>query len=243
VGFPHGIQFHNHLHSSYTSLRSDESGKTCKGEEGMSGQNLLRLSGIALLVGGPVYIIFDVLNIFTSQGSDAPSPYAAIFGLLGSIFLIMGLPGFLVRQATKAGILGLIGWIVFLCGALLGTGLLLNAIVFFPLEPQTAQSGLPPAPIFALILTLLATQLVGGVLLGIATIRARIFSSWVGWLLIISSVIAGASFPLDGMINTLVTTGSDLLLMTALAWSGYQLTRTSEPPAQEALAATQTASA
>jgi hypothetical protein len=130
----------------------------------MSSQNLLRLSGIALLAGGPVYIIFDVLNIFTSQGSDAPPPYAAIFGLIGSMLLIMGMPGFLVRQATKVGILGLIGWIVFLCSALLGTGLLLNATVFFPLDPQMAQNGPPPAPFFALLLTMIGTQLVGGVL-------------------------------------------------------------------------------
>ncbi|GHO60412.1 hypothetical protein [Ktedonobacter robiniae] len=47
----------------------------------MSSQNLLRLSGIALLIGGPVSIIFDVPNIFPSQGNDAPLPYAAIFGL------------------------------------------------------------------------------------------------------------------------------------------------------------------
>ncbi|GHO92323.1 hypothetical protein KSF_023710 [Reticulibacter mediterranei] len=101
----------------------------------------------------------------------------------------------------------------------------------------------PPAPFLALLITLLATQLVGGVLLGIATIRARIFQSWIGWLLIVSSVIAAASFPLEGIASTLVTAGSDLLLMAVLAWSGYHLTKTSEPPVQEALTATQTASA
>jgi hypothetical protein len=192
----------------------------------MSSQSLLRLSGIALLVGSVAYIIFDVLSIvFSSPGSDAPSPFAAIFGLIGIMLLIIGLPGILVKQAMKAGTLGLIGWVVFLCSALLGLGLLVNVTVFFPLDSQAAPNGPPPAPVFALIITLLATQLVGGVLLGIATIRAHIFSSWVGWLLIASSLIAAATFPLEGIVNTLVTTGSDLLLMTALGWSGYLLTK------------------
>ncbi|GHO56249.1 hypothetical protein [Ktedonobacter robiniae] len=210
----------------------------------MSGQNLLRLSGIALLVGSPVYIISDVLNIvFNSQASAPPPPLAAIFGLIGIMFLIIGMPGILVRQATKAGTLGLIGWIVFFCSALLGAGLFVGLAVFFQLIPQAAQDGAPPASFFALIITLAATQLVGGILLGIATIRARIFSSWIGWLLIVSSLVSAAAFPLEGIVNTVVTTGADLLLIAALGWSGYSLIQTSEVPAQEAVSATQTASA
>jgi hypothetical protein len=194
----------------------------------MSSHHLLRFSGMALLIGSVAYILFDVLTIaLSSPGSDAPPPYAAIIGLIGLVILIMGMPGILVPQVTKVGTLGLIGWIVFFCSALLGLGLLVNATVFLPLDAQPAPNGPPPAPVFALIITVVATQFIGGVLLGIATIRARIFPSWIGWLLIASSLISAASFPLEGMASTLVTTGSDLLLMAALGWIGYQLAKAS----------------
>jgi hypothetical protein len=214
----------------------------------MSSQNLLRLSGNALLAGSVLYIISDVLNIvFNSQSSDAPPPFVAILGLIATMLLIMGLPGFLVRQARKVGTLGLIGWIVFLCSAMLGIGLLANAAAFLPAMPaqnsQAAQDAAPPVSILAFILAMVVTQLVGGILLGIATIRAHVFSPWIGWLLIVSSVVSAAAFPLEGMVNTVVITLSDLLLFIALGWIGHNLTRTSQDTAQEALSSTRTVGA
>ncbi|MBE3558404.1 MAG: hypothetical protein IMW89_04170 [Ktedonobacteraceae bacterium] len=83
-------------------------------------------------------------------------------------------------------------------------------------------------------LTLTALQLVGGVLLGIATIRAGIFAPWIGWLLIVSAVLSAAAFPLGEMLTTVLSGLSDLTLFIALGWSGYVLLQGERTPVQEA---------
>ncbi|MBO0793398.1 MAG: hypothetical protein J2P36_20935, partial [Ktedonobacteraceae bacterium] len=116
-------------------------------------------------------------------------------------------------------------------------GLYVNALIFLPAVgaqvPQGGQDVAPPASIFAFIIVATLVQLLGGLVLGIATLRARVFPVAIGWLLIASAVLAGLAFPLEGMANTIVSGVSDLLLALALSWSGYLLTKTARTAAQE----------
>lgn len=214
----------------------------------MSSQRLLRLGGGALIVGSVLVIISDALALVIGSPQDSPPPpSAAIFGLLGAMFIVTGLPGILVRQAAKAGLFGLIGWIVFLWNVLSAVTFFTFATVFYPsfypLLPKAIQEGPPPDSMLAFFITLTILGLVSGVLLGIATLRARVFSPAIGWLFIASGIATAAAFPLEGVTFTAISTVSDLLLMTALGWSGYLLIKTSEATAQEALSATQAARA
>jgi hypothetical protein len=58
---------------------------------------------------------------------------------------------------------------------------------------------------------------VGGVLLGIATMRARVFPRWAGLLLIVGLVSLGASF-----VNVFLS-GALVFSMVGLGWIGYAL--------------------
>jgi hypothetical protein len=56
------------------------------------------------------------------------------------------------------------------------------------------------------------------VLLGIATIRARVFSRWAGLLLIVGAVLSPAGFVIG-----IVSAVADMLVFLGLGWMGYTL--------------------
>lgn len=62
---------------------------------------------------------------------------------------------------------------------------------------------------------------VGGVLLGIATMRARVLPRWAGLLLIAAAVLNLIGFSLPD--NTIVTSVASVLLALAFGWFGYAL--------------------
>src|SRR5260370_10363479 len=83
----------------------------------MSSITLYRLRGIALFTGAVLSAIGYFLSVFV-PGNDLQSlisPLSLIFSLvtiLGSMLVLLGLPGMYVRQARRAGILGLLGFLL-----------------------------------------------------------------------------------------------------------------------------------
>jgi hypothetical protein len=63
-----------------------------------------------------------------------------------------------------------------------------------------------------------ALFVLGGVLLGLATMRARVFSRWAGLLLLVGAVLDPVSF-VNGIVGTLAA----VLLTFGLGWMGYAL--------------------
>jgi hypothetical protein len=82
----------------------------------MSTTTSYRLSGIALIVGAVFSAVGYILSAF-SNGTDLQSlisPLSMTFSLLtiiGSLLVLLGLPGVYTRQAKQAGILGLLGFL------------------------------------------------------------------------------------------------------------------------------------
>ena len=72
-----------------------------------------RLSGISLLLGS-LLVALGVIPIFfigDSPTSTMAAP-AALLRVLGGMSTVLGLPGMYVRQAERAGFLGLIGFLL-----------------------------------------------------------------------------------------------------------------------------------
>jgi hypothetical protein len=63
-----------------------------------------------------------------------------------------------------------------------------------------------------------ALFVLGGLLLGIATMRARVFSRWAGLLLIVGAVLNPVSF-VSGIVGTVAV----VLLTFGFGWMGYML--------------------
>jgi hypothetical protein len=157
----------------------------------MSSATLYRLSGFVLIVGSIIDIIGTILdtvinpghNITVQQVLSTSFAIDASLFLVWPVLLVMGLPGPYLRQAARAGGLGFAGFV------LLSLGLLLGGVAFgivqvtdWPYLAQSAPKLLPSGdtgPTSGFLLWIAVPGLLlglGSILLGIATLRAKVFS-------------------------------------------------------------------
>jgi len=137
---------------------------------------LFRISGWFLLLGG---LLMAVTNFHLPMSSVA----AALINLLGGVLLLLGLPALYVRQATQVRWIGLVGLII----------IWLDTLIFPVL--QGGIGGLVPAltpPDFLYIVGPLT--IIGTLLFGIMTIRARIFPRWLGFCLFVGYTLGVIAF-------------------------------------------------
>ena len=127
------------------------------------------------------------------------------------------------RQAPRAGWLGFVGFLLTFLGWFLLTGFYVgDDLIISPwldaLAPHVyAQWFVNPAVAVSIhvVNSLLGG---GGVLLGIATMRAGVFPRWAGLLLIAAAVVALGSFVIGSL-----TTVAVVLVVLGLGWMGYAL--------------------
>jgi hypothetical protein len=187
----------------------------------MSSSTLFRLSSISLFIGG-LLAVLGVMPIFFT-GDDSTSTLAATASLLrvvGGMLIVVGLPGVYGQQAARGGIVGLIGFVLtsFYILILGVAGDTINAFIlpFLATQAPALLKGSLPSGLenFFIIGQLLG--LVGGILLGIATVRAAILSRWAGILLIVGAAL---SFAGNFVLPLLGTVGL-ILVLGGLAWLG-----------------------
>jgi hypothetical protein len=132
---------------------------------------LFRISGWFLLFGG---LLMAVTNFHLPISPLA----AALINLLGGVLLLLGLPALYARQATQVRWIGLVGLIIIWLD-----------ILIFPVL-QGGIGGLVPAltpPDFLYIIGPLT--IIGTLLFGIMTMRARVFPHWLGFCLFVGYIL------------------------------------------------------
>lgn len=172
----------------------------------MSSSTSYRLSGIALLSGSILSVVYYVTQAFSSD-TDVKALTSSLFlissiiGFIGGLLVLLGLPGVYTRQAKQAGILGLLGflslaYVTLMQGVLIPfTSITIQSFLAGSTNPaiQALATSAPPAmdPFFFLSLV---AQILGSLLFVLATLRARIFPRWPSWLLIATLVAGFLSF-------------------------------------------------
>ena len=158
----------------------------------MSFTTLYRFSGVVLLIGGVLAIAGQLLLITADPGTPFWIP-GSWLALAGTLLVVLGLPGLYFKQADRAGLLGLIGFVLSFVGFLFLVGIqTFDAFVSPTLASSVATKSLadteaiPPLLVFELLCGLLL--IVGPLLFGIATIRAGAFQRWAATILIVGSV-------------------------------------------------------
>ncbi len=158
----------------------------------MSSTTLYRFSGVALLIGGVLAIIGQLLLITADPGTPLWIP-GSWLALAGTLLVILGLPGLYFKQIDRAGLLGMIGFVVSFVGFLFLVGIqTFDAFVSPALAANAATKsmadteGILPLLAFELLCGLLL--IVGPLLFGIATIRAGVLQRWAAIILIVGSV-------------------------------------------------------
>jgi hypothetical protein len=174
----------------------------------MTSTTSYRLSGIALIIGSVLSIVYNICQAFLN-GNDLASitsplsMFSFVMGFIGSVFVLLGLPGVYARQAGRAGILGLLGflflWYVTLYQGVIipFTSVTIISQITAHIVPQSVavpMATTPPPAWMPFFLVSLVGQVLGILLLAIATLRARVFPRWTAWLLIATLVVGVVSF-------------------------------------------------
>lgn len=203
----------------------------------MSTAKLYRLSALALIVASAL-IVLGVIPTFTI-GDDSGSSFAATTALLrvlGSILFVVGLPGLYLRQAERTGLLGLLGFVLtsFYVLILGVAGDTINAFVipFIAVQAPALMKGSFPSSLETFFTIGQFMALLGGILFGIATLRAAILSRWASILLLVGTVLSFTGnflLPLIGTVGVILFCVSFIWLSIGV-WSYRQPAVQSELP-------------
>lgn len=190
----------------------------------MSPSNLIRWSGLAALVGGVLWVVFEVA-FFIIIGDQPESIVGAtsawvillVLALVGSMLIFLGLVGLYARQVAEMGVLGLIAFLVAFIGMTLFVGILWNFTFAVPSLAEAAPELLDAGPSGMLaagfILTFVLFTL-GWLLFGLASLLAGVLPRGAAVLLMIGAVL---SF----VLGFLELPFGDVVFDVALAWMGY----------------------
>jgi len=182
---------------------------------------LYRASGLALLLGALLVIVGLPLSFVFPP--DSPLALAMIGVWTGGVVLAqLGSPGIVARQAKQAGWLGFVGYLLVGSGGFLLFSFfaVLDLTVFPYLDVHAPLASVqffttnPAVNVYAAVAGSLFG--VGGLLLGIATMRARVFPRGAGLLLMLGAV------GLAGFVNVFLSAAM-LLGLCGLGWMGYAL--------------------
>jgi hypothetical protein len=200
----------------------------------MSSSTLFRLSGVALIVGSLLGTLgFFLWRIFGSSFEEFGSFRMSTDLLLLASFLVLliGLPGMYAYQAHRAGRLGLVSFVMVFLGLAAHEVSTAPLTTFVPpllasrpetqalvAQPDTLESELGTVWI-AYYLTFLLIYYLGIVVLGVATLRARVFPRWAAVLLIagpLLGILGGAFVPVAQDVGLAA-------IVVGWVWCGYAL--------------------
>lgn len=203
----------------------------------MSTHTLYRLNGGTLIAGSLLLLLASVIGAILFPGhSSTPTqvlgstwPLVILMTLLGSLLFVISLPGMYLRQAGRAGIIGLIGFTLLFFDFLLQGAVFSSVqVVILPFlaqkAPQLMGGNSLPFSAFLILIVSGLMQIIGGILLGIATMRARVFPRWTGVLLLVSGIAFLLTIPpLPSPIGDSIEVVSFVTLAAAFIGCGYQL--------------------
>lgn len=203
----------------------------------MSSRTLYRLSGGTLIAASLLILINTILNVVLFPGHNAtpqqelslPWLLVTLTVIIGSLLFVIGLPGMYLRQAGRAGTLGLVGFILLFFGILLqGATFSTVQVIILPFlaqkAPQLAGGNSLPLSAFLLLLASGLMYIIGAILLGIATMRAHVFPRWTGILIIVAGVALLLTLPpLPTILGAIIETIAFIAFSVAFLWCGYTL--------------------
>jgi hypothetical protein len=202
----------------------------------ITGSSLIRWSGLAALVAGLIFAGIQPIHPPDVLSSVTTGTWTIIISLKFAMCLLflIGIAGIYARQVEEAGWLGLAGFLLLSLCWWLQTGYVFTDLFILPVlataAPQFVESFLgivnPGSPVEMNIGALPAAYgfigilyMLGGLLFGIATLRAGILPRWPAGLLAVAAVLTPAAALLPHAIQRLAA----IPVGIALAWLGYAL--------------------
>jgi hypothetical protein len=198
----------------------------------MSSRTFYRLSGFALIIGFLPILIGQSLEIALPPSSEILKYYtdplfmpSQVLFIVGVLLQILGFPGLYARQSERAGILGALGFTLSFVGmAVLEFASDVTNVAVFPGLVSTPQ-GLLAARVVSIppvLLLFFPLMLLGFLLFGIATLRAKTLPRGVGAMLLVGVLVTVVSIPFH---LSLIDTLGLFFIHGAMAYGGFMLVR------------------
>jgi hypothetical protein len=200
--------------------------------------NLIRWAGLSAMVGGFLFVAIQPIHPPEILSSVTTSTWSLVHyvGVAMCFLILLGITGIFARQAEESGWLGLAGFLVFgLMWALTAAFQFAEAFILPLLATDAPKfvvgflgitSGSPSEVSLGILPTVYSLTsvlyLLGGVLLGIATFRARVLPRWAGGGLAVGTVAPLALsllLPHEFIRLAAVPTGIALALLGYALWS------------------------
>jgi hypothetical protein len=169
-------------------------------------QRYLSFGYVITIVAGCALVVADLALVagwttpFSAEVATGSFMLAAAMRLLAVTGLVVGLSAIYVRQAERAGVLGLVAYVIAVAALVLQAGTIFTDLFVSGALAQSAPGIVDGAQENARMSTgfLVAWVLnLGTTLLGIATLRSRVFGRVVGWALIVAGVFPLVPLPFD----------------------------------------------
>ena len=201
----------------------------------ITASNLIRWAGLSAMVAGVFYMIVGLFHPIEILSSVTTTPWIIVHALASAMgfFGILGMAGLYARQVEKFGWLGLAGFLLFTVWMTLVSGFsFIEAFILPKLASESPAfvegflgmfSGVPSQVDLGILPILWNISgpmyILGPMLFGIATFRARVLPRWAGALLALNIVWVplGAIVPPELQPRIMIPIG------LALAWLGYAL--------------------
>jgi hypothetical protein len=156
---------------------------------------IVRVGGASAALAGALIVaqeIWDVVIAGTGEGVVESAVHTTWV-----LLLVFGLLGLHLRQHQAGGWFGQLAALVAMFGTVtLFAGALVEVTVLPALPPDSPLIEAPPPALGIMMLVSFAAYIVGLLLFGIASWRARVLPRWTGALLVIGIVLALALKPL-----------------------------------------------
>lgn len=196
---------------------------------------LTRVAAVAAMLAGLIYVVIQPIHPSDDLASVTEPAWFGVhtLSLTMAIFAMVGVTGLYLRQVREFGLLGLIGYVLFSLFFVLQAAFTFVEAFVAPLtaatSPEltedlvglfaghTAQTDL--AALAFVPLAGVVFYVAGGVIFGVAVLRARILSRWAAILLIVASAIT----PLAGVLPHEQQRLLAIPVGIALVWLGYSL--------------------
>lgn len=187
----------------------------------MPSSYLIRLSGLAAVSGGVLFLLAEVLSLlvvdfenFSAAATTGSYFFTSLLFLLGGVLLLAGLVGLYAYQSEATGVLGLAAFLVAFLGTALAVGAFWTQLFVVPsaaLEaPAFVDAEQVAGPLDAGFTLTFALVAVGWALFGLSSLRARIYPRVAAIVLIVGAVITFLPLPL-----------TTLALDVAVVWLGF----------------------
>jgi hypothetical protein len=209
---------------------------------------LIRWAGLSAMVGGIIFAGIQPIHPPDILASVTTGTWAIITSLKLAMcfFFLLGITGLYARQVEESGWLGLAGFLLFSLSWALQTGFVFAEPFILPVlataAPEFVESylgivnGAPGTmnlgalvPTYALVGIL---YMLGGLVFGIATYRARVLPRWPAGLLAVVALLTPAAALLPHATQRLA---AGMPMGIAIAWLGYALWAEQRAPASESV--------